>query len=373
MLVRNDGVVLASAHNPKIKAGDNISSMPGFRHSGAAGFFVGTGRLDGHPRIVAYDHLSNYPMYVHLATSLEEALRPARAEMPPVYYTATAITFFLILASVTITWLFGRQRAATGEATVAKERAETLLAENHALTLDLERRVAERTADLERMNRELDAFGYTVSHDLRAPLRAVTGFAAILEQEATNLDERGRQLVHRIVAGAQRMSTMIDDLLRLSRVSRGGLNLAHVDLGVMVSEVIETLRAEFPRTDVSVASLPSVTCDAGFMREVFQNLIGNAMKYSAKQDSPEVEIGMTVCDNESAFFVRDNGAGFDMTYADKLFGVFQRFHTARDFPGNGVGLAIAKSIIERHGGRIWAKSAPNEGATFCFTLGHAAA
>jgi signal transduction histidine kinase len=373
MLVRNDGIVLASAKNPKIKVGDDISKTPGFNHAGAAGFFVGSGKLDGHPRIVAYDHLSKYPLYVHLATSLEEALRPARAEMPAVYYMATAITFFLILASVTIAWLFERQSKAAGAATEAKKQAESLLAENRALTADLERRVAARTADLERMNRELDAFGYTVSHDLRAPLRAVEGFAAILENEATNLDDRCRQLLGRISGGAKRMSTMIDDLLRLSRVSRGGLSLAQVDLGELVSDVLEILRAAYPSTEVTVASLPRVCCDAGFMREVFQNLIGNALKYSAKKDLPEIEIGMEMCAGESAFFVRDNGAGFDMTYAGKLFGVFQRFHPAREFPGNGVGLAIAKGIIERHGGRIWAQSAPDAGATFYFTLGQVVA
>lgn len=242
---------------------------------------------------------------------------------------------------------------------------------------ELQRRVAERTAELnaanaelEAANNELEAFTYSVSHDLRAPLRAVRGFAALLKNESRDLDARDRELLERIVSRTEHMSEMIDDLLRFARISRGGeLTLEHVDLSAMVDRTIKNACADYPRTTIKVTPLPEVSCDAGLIAQVFENLIGNALKYSAKQDAPMVEIGTQVSEGESVFFVRDNGAGFDMERAKTLFGVFQRFHSEIDFPGTGVGLAIVNRIIERHRGQVWAKSAPDEGATFYFTLG----
>jgi len=245
---------------------------------------------------------------------------------------------------------------------------------------ELLQRVAERTAELnaanaelEAANSELESFTYSVSHDLRAPLRAVRGFAAMLKIGAQALDAGERELLERIFSHTQHMSTMIDDMLRFSHVSRGNtLSLEQVDLASLVAQTIKNQRAEYLWATIKVAPLPSARCDAGLMQQVFENLIGNALKYSAKKEAPEVEIGMDVSDGKNIIFVRDNGAGFDLAQAPTLFGVFQRFHAESEFPGTGVGLAIVKRIVERHGGRVWAQSAPGAGATFFFTLGDAA-
>lgn len=244
---------------------------------------------------------------------------------------------------------------------------------------ELMHRVAERTSErnaanveLAAANNELEAFTYSVSHDLRAPLNVVRGFAAMLKSEAAALQPRERELLGRIGSQIQRMSSMIDDLLRYSRVSRGSdLALEQVDLAALVARMLEILRADYPRAAVTLSQLPSRRCDPALIREVYENLIGNALKFSAKKSEPEVEIGMESREGEDIMFVRDNGAGFDMAEAKTMFGVFRRFHSESDFPGNGVGLAIAKRIVERHRGRIWADSAPGVGTTFYFTLGKA--
>lgn len=248
------------------------------------------------------------------------------------------------------------------------------LARNEA---ELLRRVAERTAELntanaelEAANGELEAFSYSVSHDLRAPLRAVRGFAAMLMSGQPASDGGERELLERIVGHTQHMSAMIDDLLRFSRISRGSeLVVEQVDLGALAARTIAHMRADYPRTAIKASPLPSASCDAGLMQQVFENLIGNALKYSAKVDAPEVEIGMNVSEGRNVFFVRDNGAGFDMAHAPMLFGVFRRFHTENEFSGTGVGLAIVKRIIERHRGGVWAQSATGAGTTVFFTLG----
>ena len=266
---------------------------------------------------------------------------------------------------------------------VLGHRLRYMLRANEAFTdlarseTELQRRVAERTAELnaanaelEAANNELEAFTYSVSHDLRAPLRAVRGFAALLKNESPDLDARDRELLERIVSRTEHMAEMIDDLLRFARISRGGeLTLEQVDLGRLVDQTIKNTGADYPRTAIKVESLPEVRCDAGLIGQVFENLIANALKYSSKKDAPRIEIGMQVSEGENVFFVRDNGAGFDLERAKTLFGVFQRFHSESDFPGTGVGLAIVNRIIERHRGQVWAHSVPDEGATFYFTLG----
>jgi two-component system sensor histidine kinase/response regulator len=240
------------------------------------------------------------------------------------------------------------------------------LAQSEATLL---RRVAERTAELDAANVQLEAFAYSVSHDLRAPLRRVLGFAGILKDEMPDLDSAQRALLDRVVSETHLMAMMIDDLLRLSQVSSGEFDFAAADLAALAGQTIEGLRADYPRAMIKVSALPTAHCNAGLIREVFENLIGNALKYSGRAAAPVVEVGMESSNGENVFFVRDNGAGFDMSQAAMLFGVFRRFHQQSDFPGTGVGLAIVKRIVERHRGRVWAQSAPNAGATFYFTLG----
>lgn len=241
------------------------------------------------------------------------------------------------------------------------------------LNASLERRVKERTAELEMSNRELDAFSYSVSHDLRAPLRAINGFAHLIEEnDGDRLSAESREMIERLKCNAVRMGELIDDLLQLARTGRQDMRPQKVSLGETAAEVVRELQIHHPQAEVRIGELPTWVCDRTLIRQVFANLVGNAFKYSAGQAVPLIEIGTVPGKGgAAAVFVRDNGAGFDMRYAQRLFGLFQRLHSAEEFPGTGVGLAIVKRILERHGGRIWAESAPDEGATFYFTLGEA--
>lgn len=236
---------------------------------------------------------------------------------------------------------------------------------------ELERRVSERTAELAEANRELESFTYSVSHDLRAPLRHVLGYAEILKDDfAPQLPEDAQTVVKRIVAGTQNMSLLVDDLLRLARIGRQELALQPVDLNAVVREVIEELKTEITdrKIDWRIQQLPQVSADPGLMKIVYTNLISNAVKYSRKRPETIIEIGHKKENNRDTFYIRDNGVGFDMQYANKLFGVFQRLHKQEQFEGTGVGLAIVDRIIRKHRGKITANSAPDQGATFSFTL-----
>ena len=240
-----------------------------------------------------------------------------------------------------------------------------------ALNAELEQRVAERTQALEVANKELEAFSYSVSHDLRAPLRAIHGFSSLLrEQYARQIDEQGRDMLRRVSAGTEKMGQLIDDLLKLSRVSRQEMKVEPVDLSEMAWEVIGELQAEAPERRVEWVIAPQVAAmgDAGLLRVVLQNLIGNAWKYSSKREHARVEFGVAERYGRPAYFVRDNGAGFDMAQAKKLFGAFQRLHSTAEFPGSGIGLATVSRVIHRHGGEVWAEARAGEGASFCFSL-----
>jgi signal transduction histidine kinase len=248
-----------------------------------------------------------------------------------------------------------------------------MLAEIEEQNALLEKRVRERTAELEAANDELEAFCSSAAHDLRTPLRAITGFTEVLlDERAAHVTPDGRRYVGSIQTGSSQMSRLIEDLLAFSRVGRQDLARREVALGPICQSVLAEAGSDtVPRgIKIAVDTLPEVFADPALVRIVFVNLISNALKYSRGRDPAMVEIGTATPTDEgnSVVYVRDNGVGFDMRDADKLFGVFQRLHHAREFEGTGVGLATVRRIIERHGGRIWAKSAPGEGSTFCFTL-----
>jgi PAS domain S-box-containing protein len=256
----------------------------------------------------------------------------------------------------------------TLSAQAIREQAEIAVRQINAT---LEARVEERTRALEVANRELEAFGYSVSHDLRAPLRAITGFTdLVIEQAGDKLDAQVMAHLARVKAAAARMSQLINDLLDLSRIARAEFNRRDTSLSAMVTEIVVDLYEADPkrRVDVKIAQDLRAHADPGLVRVLLANLIGNAWKFTAKCERATIEFGAQQFDGADAFFVRDNGAGFDVEHADKLFAPFQRLHSDREFPGTGIGLAIAQRVVHRHGGRIWARAAVNSGATFYFTL-----
>ncbi len=245
-------------------------------------------------------------------------------------------------------------------------------AEIRTLNAELETRVQRRTADLALANKNLEAFGYSVSHDLRAPLRALSGYSeALLEEYGDQLGETGRGYAGRIQAASERMAALIDDLLQLARVSRSPMHLGRVDLSVEVADIAGDLRSAEPGRQVRITIQDGVvvTADRSLTRTVLENLVGNAWKFTARREDAAIEFGtVTAEDAETCCFVRDNGAGFDPAYAAKLFEPFQRLHADTDFAGTGIGLTSVQRIIQRHGGRIWAESEVGSGATFFFTL-----
>ncbi len=247
--------------------------------------------------------------------------------------------------------------------------------EIHKLNEELEQRVRDRTVQLEAANKELESFAYSVSHDLRAPLRGIDGWSlALSEDYNAQLDERACQYIERVRSETQRMGQLIDDLLQLSRVTRSQLQLAAVNLSALAQTVAEHQLEAFPAHNAEIFIEPglSVMGDARLLEIALNNLFNNAFKFTGKRPQARIEFGRTVVDGRQTFFVRDNGAGFDMAYASKLFGAFQRMHKQTEFPGTGVGLATVQRIIHRHGGRIWAEAKVDQGTTFYFTMNEAA-
>ena len=259
-------------------------------------------------------------------------------------------------------------RAYTGR-TLRREHIELRQAEEfiRTLNLTLEKCVRERTQQLMDANKELDAFSHSISHDLRAPLRAIDGFSRLLcEHCGMSLDDQGRTYLDRVLQSVKRMEQLIEDLMRLSRISQAELHRAPTDLTAMSKEILDALTASEPKRQITKRIADNLHCDADprLLRIALENLLNNAWKFTTKSLDARIEVG---CE-DGAFFVRDNGAGFDSGRADELFNPFRRLHAASEYPGTGVGLSIVQRIIRRHGGSITAQAAPGQGATFSFTL-----
>jgi light-regulated signal transduction histidine kinase (bacteriophytochrome) len=237
------------------------------------------------------------------------------------------------------------------------------------MNAELEERVRQRTAELEATNRELEAFSYSVSHDLRAPLRSVDGFSLALEEDfLQSLNDEGRDYIRRIRAGVQKMGQLIDSLLQLSRITRTEISRENVSISELADDVARDLRAQNSDRNLTFSVEPGlmVNADPRLLRVALENLLGNAAKFTSKQREARIEFGRSAA---GEFYVRDNGAGFDMRYADKLFSAFQRLHGDKDFKGSGIGLATVSRVIRRHHGRMRAEAVVDGGATFWFTLG----
>jgi len=279
-----------------------------------------------------------------------------------------------VWTSISTAPLFDEQGQYTGALGMVTDITQRRAVEEQVrqLNAELERRITERTAQLEFSNRELEAFAYTVAHDLRTPLRSIASFSdALVEDCGAQINEVGQDYLRRIVGGARRMAELIDGILALSRVNSTALMTRPCDLSAMARVVLEQLQTLHPERSVRVNIQQGLMeqGDAQLLRSVFENLLGNAWKFTRGRPEAEIEFSATRdAQGLRTYVVRDNGAGFDMAYRDKLFGVFQRLHTQQEFEGNGVGLAAVQRIIRRHGGRIWAEGQPGRGATFFFTL-----
>jgi signal transduction histidine kinase len=262
-----------------------------------------------------------------------------------------------------------------GQAKKLSQQAEELTSsqrEIQTLNSELEKRVADRTAQLAETNKELEAFTYSVSHDLRAPLRHISGFSKILSEEFGDaLNPDAQRYLQRIQDGTHRMGVLVDELLNLAKVGRHALYRQVTGLGAVVAEVVSMLTPESEGRQVEwkIADLPFVECDPVLIKQVFQNLLANALKFTGPRDHAIIEVSHRDENGQHVIIVRDNGVGFSMKYADKLFGVFQRLHRPEDFEGTGIGLATVHRIIQKHGGRVWAEAELDKGATFYFTVG----
>jgi signal transduction histidine kinase len=354
------GVVVAQSSSIPSKLVRDTSAGVSAALKGKSSFERAT--INGQDQFAAYSPVSDIGWTV--VTSLLASAALADANRLRGYVVAITLVLLAVLAAAKVILyvvLRDRQAAHLALATVNSS---------------LEERVAGRTAELEASNRDLEAFSYSVSHDLRSPLRGIDGFSRlVLEENQEGLSSEGRRRLGLIRAGAQQMGNLIDDLLSFSRLGRVELKKRRVYTVGVVSEVIAELKQENPdrKIEFVVPDLPPCYADPVLFKQVLRNLLGNAVKFSGTRPSARIEVGSipgagTTKPRMVTYFVKDNGVGFDMRYSDKLFGVFQRLHRMEDFPGTGVGLALVRRIVERHGGKVWAESAVDAGATFYLTL-----
>jgi signal transduction histidine kinase len=352
-VVDRAGVV---AYHPKLPPqGElhDLSAAPTVREvlRGGRGVRTFVDPTDGEARLVAYQPIAKYGWGV----VVEQPASAAFAAKERLLTSALVAFAFVLILLVLAVYLIVRLLAQTRQSEVDRRA-----------NVELERRVAERTVQLEAVNKELEGFSYSVSHDLRAPLRAIEGFSRILEDDyRERLDDEGRRQIGVIRTNCHKMAQLIDDMLAFARLSREPLRAVPVNMTALAREVIGELQAE---SVVQLASLPDVQGDRAMLRQVWINLISNAVKFTRATVESRIEIGGETGQGEVMYYVKDNGAGFNMLYYDKLFGVFQRLHGADEFPGTGVGLAIVQRVLMRHGGRVWAMGKENEGATFYFAL-----
>ena len=303
----------------------------------------------GYRQVLAEDYVRDYPLTIrHSSGQTTDVLYNATVYRNPAGETQGVF-------------------AAARDITRQKQAEEAI----RRLNAELEQRIAERTAQLEAANGELEAFAYSASHDLRAPLQTIDGFSRALQEDyGDKLDAEARDYLQRIRAATKHIGQLTDALLQFSRLARSGMVLENLDLGAMARAVADQLRAQDPAREVAfdIAARANAYADRRLLGAVLENLLGNAWKFTSKHPHARIEFGVAKREAERVYYVRDDGAGFDLERAQKLFTPFQRLHTISDFPGNGVGLALVKRIIQRHGGRIWAEAAPEKGAAFYFTL-----
>ena len=274
-------------------------------------------------------------------------------------------------ANTIITAFYREDGTVKGFAKVTQDITEkkTLEDENRLLHEQLEEKVRQRTKELEVVNKELEAFSYSVSHDLRTPLRAIGGYSAMLKEDfGPLLDAEANRLIDTILANTRMMGELIDDLLKFSKMARLETIYEAIDMNQLVQTCLNGLTFDDKRYAISVAALPPCNGDPTMLKQVWMNLLANAIKYSSKNEKPNIEVGATMDARTITYYIKDNGVGFDMKYASKLFGVFQRLHRQDEFEGTGLGLALAKRIISKHNGEIWTEAIPDKGATFYFSI-----
>jgi len=335
----------------------DLSAVPAVRMAleGRKGIEISAGTGAGEESVRAYEPVQKYGWAV-VAEQSALAAFTTRDQLLRLLLLAYGLTGLFCVLAVYM----------TSRVMIERRRTE----EDRRVKAELERRVAERTTQLEAANKELESFSYSVSHDLRSPLRAIDGFSRMLEEDyGGKLDDEGRRLFTVIRDNSRNMGQLIDDLLEFSRLGRKPLSVAAIDMKHMVEEVLKEVQTASGRQpELVIGDLPLAHGDTTLVMQVWVNLLANAVKFSAKREQPVIEVSGYDDGAESVYCVKDNGAGFDMRYYDKLFGVFQRLHGAEEFPGTGVGLATVQRVVTRHGGRAWAEGKVDEGAAFYFAL-----